>query len=61
MSTPPEKLILISYDSSAKGVFVMLISKMLYALIFLMFRNSCTCAGSGVEQNFHDDHDCKVL
>ena len=61
MSTPPEKLILVSYESSANGVFVVLISKMLYALIFFMLRNSFTCAGSGLEQKFHDDYDYKVL
>ena len=37
----------------------MLISKMLYVFFFFMFRNSFTCAGSGLEQNCHDDHDCK--
>ena len=61
MSTSPKKLILVLYESSTKGVFVVPISKMLDALIFFMFRNSFTCAGSGLEQNFHDDHDCKVL
>ena len=61
MSTPLKKLILVSYESSAKGVFVVLISKVLYALIFFMFRNSFMCAGSGLEQNLHDDHECKVL
>ena len=61
MSTPPKKSILVSYESSAKRVFVVLISKVLYALIFFMFRNSFICAGRGLEQNLNDDHDCKVL
>ena len=39
----------------------MLISKVLYALIFFKFRNSFICAGSGLKQNLHDDHDCKAL
>ena len=61
MSTPPKKLILVSYESSAVEVFVVLISKTLDAMIFFMFRNSLICAGSSLEQNFHDDHNCKVL
>ena len=61
MSTLPKNLILVSYESFAKGASVVLISKVLSALIFSMFRNSFICAGSGLERNLHDDHDCKAL